>query len=127
MEITGTLVAIGDIMEGQGARGPWQKQLFVIETAEQYPKKVACLAWGDKVNDIAVLNLGDVLTVGIDIESREFNGKWYTDVKAWSIKTQQQPQGAPAQIPNPALQPLPPMPGAESQYNISKGSDDLLF
>lgn len=127
MEITGKLVAIGDIMEGQGARGPWQKQLFVIETAEQYPKKVACLVWGDKVNDIAALNLGDTLTVGIDIESREFNGRWYTDVKAWSIKATA--QGAPVQIPNPPLAPLPPMPGAQQQnmdFN-TEGSDDLLF
>lgn len=124
MEITGTLVAIGDIMEGQGARGPWKKQLFVIETAEQYPKKVACLAWGDKVNDIAALNLGDRLTVGIDIESREFNGRWYTDVKAWSIKGAA--RGAPAQIPNP---PLPPLTGTQGEFNINEGGagDDLPF
>lgn len=127
MEITGTLVAIGDIMEGQGVRGPWQKQLFVIETEEQYPKKVACLAWGDKVNDIAAINLGDRLTVGIDIESREFNGRWYTDVKAWSIKGAA--QGAPAQIPNPPLPPLPPMTGTQGEFNINESGagDDLPF
>lgn len=129
MELTGKLVAIGDIIEGQGARGPWQKQIFVIETMDQYPKKIACLAWNDKVNDIAVLNLGDVLTVGIDLESREFNGKWYTDVKAWSIKGASLSASQAAQTPNPPQAPLPPMPGTQQQdiYFNTEDSDDLPF
>ena len=51
MELTGKLVAIGDITEGQSARGTWRKQIFAIETMEQYPKKVAFMAWGDRCDD----------------------------------------------------------------------------
>ena len=127
MELTGKLVAIGDITEGQSARGTWRKQIFAIETMEQYPKKVAFMAWGDRCDDVAVLNLGDTLTVQFDVESREFNGKWYTDLKAWSIKGAQQPQGAPAQIPNPPQQPLPPMPGQQFDMNEGNNGDDLPF
>ena len=126
MELTGKLVAIGDITEGQGARGTWRKQIFAIETMEQYPKKVAFMAWGDRCDDVAVLNLGDTLTVQFDVESREFNGKWYTDLKAWSIKGAQ-PQGAPAQIPNPPQQPLPPMTGQQFDMNEGNNGDDLPF
>ena len=127
MELTGKLVAIGDITEGQSSRGTWRKQIFAIETVEQYPKKVAFMAWGDRCDDVAVLNLGDTLTVQFDIESREFNGKWYTDLKAWSIKGAQ-PQGAPAQIPNPPQQPLPPM-QQPPQFDMNEGNanDDLPF
>ena len=127
MELTGKLVAIGDITEGQSARGTWRKQIFAIETMEQYPKKVAFMAWGDRCDDVAVLNLGDTLTVQFDVESREFNGKWYTDLKAWSIKGAQS-QGAPTQIQNPPQQPLPPMQQAP-QFDMNEGNngDDLPF
>ena len=70
MQITGKLVAIGDIQQGQGARGAWTKQTIVIETMEQYPKKIACLLFNDMVDKAQALNLGDTLTLGIDIESR---------------------------------------------------------
>lgn len=129
MELTGKLVAIGDIIEGQGARGTWRKQIFAIETMEQYPKKVAFMAWGDRCDDVAVLNLGDTLTVQFDVESREFNGKWYTDLKAWSIKGASLSASQAAQIPNPPQQPLPPMPGTQQQdiYFNTEDSDDLPF
>ena len=84
------------------------------------------MAWGDRCDDVAVLNLGDTLTVQFDVESREFNGKWYTDLKAWSIKGAQ-PQGAPAQIPNPPQAPLPPMPGQQFDMNEGNNGDDLPF
>ena len=86
MQITEKLVAIGDIQQGQGARGAWTKQTIVVETMEQYPKKIACLLFNDMVDKAAALNLGDNVALGIDIESREFNGRWYTDVKAWKIE-----------------------------------------
>ena len=95
MQITGKLVAIGDIQQGQGARGAWTKQTIVVETMEQYPKKIACLLFNDMVDKAQALNLGDTLTLGIDIESREFNGRWYTDVKAWKIEGAQMGAQAP--------------------------------
>ena len=85
MQITGKLVAIGDIQQGQGARGAWTKQTIVIETMEQYPKKIACLLFNDMTSVDGYI-LGSTVKCCIDIESREFNGRWYTDVKAWKIE-----------------------------------------
>ena len=86
MEITGKLVAIGDTQQGQSARGAWTKQTIVVETMDQYPKKIACLLFNDMVDKAQALNLVDTLALGIDIESREFNGRWYTDVKVWKME-----------------------------------------
>jgi Domain of unknown function (DUF3127) len=84
MEITGTLVQVNEPITGQGKNGMWKKQEFIIETPGQYPKKVMITAWGDKIN-LAAIKPGSQVTVGFDLESREYNGRWYTDVKAWKV------------------------------------------
>ncbi len=85
MEITGRIVQLLPLQTGQGKNGVWKKQDFVIETDGQYPKKVCISAWGDKISE-NVLVEGKEVTVSFDIESREFNGRWYTDVKAWKVE-----------------------------------------
>ena len=84
MEISGVIVAILPIETGTGKTGnEWKKQTAVLETEGQYPKKVAFDTFGDKIKD---LNVGDKVTVGIDIDSREYNGKWYTNIGAWKVE-----------------------------------------
>ncbi len=85
MEITGRIIQLLPLQTGQGKNGVWKKQDFVIETDGQYPKKVCISAWGDKVSE-SVLVTGKEVTVSFDIESREFNGRWYTDVRAWKVE-----------------------------------------
>lgn len=70
---------------GNGKNGVWKKQDIIVETDGQYPKKVCISLWGDKF-DKSLLQPGSRLAISFDIESREFNGKWYTDVKAWKIE-----------------------------------------
>lgn len=84
MEITGKIVQILPEETGEGKNGPWKKQNFILETQEQYPKKVCITVWGDKVN---LQNFGEneIVTASINIESREYNNRWYTDVKAWRV------------------------------------------
>ncbi|RLD62420.1 MAG: hypothetical protein DRI95_13130, partial [Bacteroidetes bacterium] len=65
--------------------GEWVKQEFVIETMDQYPKKACFSAWGDKTANIKQLLQGDEVTVSFNIESREYNERWYTDLRAWKI------------------------------------------
>lgn len=84
MDITGRITNILPLQSGQGKNGEWKKQEFVIETTGQYPKKVCFTLWGDKI-DAAGLKLEEVVTVSFDPESREYNGKWYTDLKAWRV------------------------------------------
>ena len=91
------------VQSGTSARGPWSKQDFIVETLEQYPRKICMNVWGqDKVNELQGFNPGEMLTISINIESREFNGRWYTDVRAWKI----QREGAPEPQPAPAADPF---------------------
>lgn len=84
MDIKGRVLQLLPLQTGEGKNGTWKKQDFVIETDGQYPKKVCISAWGDKINEGA-LKVGNEVNVSFDIESREYNGRWYTDVKAWKI------------------------------------------
>jgi len=87
MEINGTLVQVLEAQTGIGKNGPWKKQGFVIETKEKFPKKVHISAWNAAADSIERVQPGAALKVSFDVESREFNGKWYTDLKAWKIET----------------------------------------
>ncbi|MCX6179520.1 MAG: DUF3127 domain-containing protein [Chlorobiales bacterium] len=86
MQLTAKLTAILPEQTGAGKNGPWKKQDIIVETDGQYPKKVCISLWGEKF-DRNLLRVGNRLTISFDIESREFNGKWYTDVKAWKIES----------------------------------------
>ena len=57
-----------------------------IETVEQYPRKICSMLWGDKTDQLNQFNIGDMMKISFDIESREYQGKWFTDVKAWKIE-----------------------------------------
>jgi hypothetical protein len=86
LDITGKIVKVMPEQSGAGKKGTWVKQEFVIETAEQYPKKICCSAWGDKVETLRSFSEGDVVKVSFNLESREYNERWYTDVRAWKIE-----------------------------------------
>ena len=84
MEISGKIIELLEVKSGQSANGEWRKQEYVLETEAQYPKKVCFMAWGDKIDQFDIKK-DEYLTVSIDLESREYNGRWYTDVKAWKV------------------------------------------
>jgi len=109
MEITGTLLQVLPPQTGHGKNGTWKKQEFIIETSGTYPKKVCLAIWGDKI-DIGKVATGTSLTVNFDAESREFNGRWYTDLKAFGLKT----SGDLKSAPEPAI-------------DQSNDTDDLPF
>lgn len=132
MEIQGKFLRLGSLTEGTSARGAWRKQELIIETIEQYPKQVCLLCWGDTIDALATLGEGDVIKAGISIESREFNGKWYTDVRAFGLGlVSSAPQQAVVEQAAPAPQPVQPQPslsdyisGEGYQY---EGQGDLPF
>ncbi len=86
-EISGKIFSILPEQTGQGQNGLWVKQTFVIETADRFPKKICLQAWNDKGELITRLKQGDEVKVFFDLESREFNGKWYTDAKVWKMES----------------------------------------
>ena len=107
LEINGKLIQKLELQSGVSKSGSnWQKQEFVIETDEQYPKKICANLWGDKIDMLSSVNIGDNVTLSFNIESREFNGRWYTDVKAWKLEkksyNESSAHAAPETIPMPA-------------------------
>jgi hypothetical protein len=84
MELSGNIIQLLPEKSGESANGPWRKQEYILETDGQYPKKVCFMAWSDKIDEFAIKE-GENLVVSIDLESREYNGRWYTDVKAWKV------------------------------------------
>lgn len=91
LEITGTLISKLAVQTGNSARGEWQKQEFVIETADNFPKKVCLNVWGpEKVSELSGYREGEVLKISFNAESREFNQRWYTDLRAWKIERAEQ-------------------------------------
>ena len=87
MEISGKIIELLPEKSGQSANGEWRKQEFILETEAQYPKKICFMVWGDKIDEFNIQQ-GESLEVSIDVESREYNGRWYTDVKAWKVSRQ---------------------------------------
>jgi hypothetical protein len=85
MQLIAKLVQLLPLQTGSGKNGEWKKQDVIVETSGQYPKKVCISIWGDKI-DAAKLKPGNVLKIDFDIESREYNSRWYTDVKAWRVE-----------------------------------------
>lgn len=85
MQLTAKLVQLLPLQTGTGKNGQWKKQDIIVETEGTYPKKVCISIWGDKINE-AQLQTGAQLSISFDVESREYNGRWYTDVKAWKIE-----------------------------------------
>lgn len=84
MQIEGTVTQILDEVSGESARGPWRKREFILETAGKYPKEVCIAQWGDDID--GQLGVGQTVTAHIDIESREYNSRWYTDVRCWKLE-----------------------------------------
>lgn len=97
--LTGTVVDVLEEKSGESSNGPWRKQDFILETDGDYPKKICITQWGDRIEEFDVQE-GETLTVHVDIESREYKGRWYTDVKAWRVeRTESAGQRAPDEPP----------------------------
>lgn len=82
----GTLIEKLPELSGTGKKGVWTKQDFVIETTDQYPRKICLSVWGDKVDLLDKFKVGDTMTVHFNPESREYNQKWYTELRAWKFE-----------------------------------------
>lgn len=103
MELEGRIARKLNVQTGTSARGTWAKQEFIFEYQEgNYPSQVCMNVWGeDKVKDLEKYQVGDKVKVSFNLSSREFNGRWYTDVRVWRIE---------------------PVAAAQSDYAASAGS-----
>ena len=85
MDISGKIIAVLPLQSGQGKNGQWRSQDYVLETGDQYPKKVCFNLFNDKI-DKFTMSVNDSVTISFDIESREYNERWYTTIRAWNVK-----------------------------------------
>lgn len=121
--IEGQITAILPETRGVGQRGEWVSQDFVLKTDDNYPKNICFTILGaDKIKE-ANIKIGDVVSIGVNIESREFNGRWYTSIKAWSVKRKFEAQAAKQAPPAPTPQPSQP---TQTQKSSSVDNTDEL-
>ena len=127
------MVRLGNLTEGQSARGPWRKQELIIETEEQYPRTVCLICWTNQIDEIQKFAPGQTIKAQIEISSREFNGKWYTDVRVWRfdpVGAATAPAAAPSQpAQQPAMHQTPPAAAPTTEYfpPAEDSVDDLPF
>ncbi|MDE5733352.1 MAG: DUF3127 domain-containing protein [Bacteroidales bacterium] len=95
MELEGRIARKMNVQTGTSARGAWAKQEFIFEYQEgNFPSQVCMNVWGeDKVKELERHQVGDRVKVSFNLSSREYNGRWYTDVRAWRIEPVGQPAG----------------------------------
>lgn len=121
--IEGQIIAILPETKGVSAKGEWISQDFVLKTEENYPKNICFSVFGASKIKEANIRIGDVVSIGVNIESREFNGRWYTSIKAWSVKRKFEAQAAKQAPPAPTPQPSQP---TQNYSSISQSAADAL-
>lgn len=138
MEITGKIIAVLPANSGVSARtgNPWMSQEYVLETHDQYPKKICFRIFGEDRIKQSNIQAGEELTVSFDIDAHEYNGRWFNSINAWAVNraVQAQPDAQPiagGAMPFPPAQPAAaaaPFPPAQPASVGDGGStDDLPF
>lgn len=120
MQVKGTLIQILKQESGVSKAGKeWKKQDFVIETNEQFPKKVCFTLFGDKISLINGITEGSEIEVYFSLESRDFNGKWYHNINAWKVESAEA-SNAPRNYP-------PEFTAADAPPEAEDSGNDLPF
>ncbi|GAB1448120.1 MAG: DUF3127 domain-containing protein [Bacteroidetes bacterium] len=123
LDVTGKIILLLPETSGQSKAGkPWVKQEFVLETQEQYPRKICIGLMGDKVQELKKYGVGMEVKVSLNIESREYNGKWYTNVNGWKIEALGNAPSYSNQAPETTFHADP-----EPQFTPDSTTDDLPF
>lgn len=127
LNVTGRVLQILPLQQGTSKSGkPWKSLVFVLDTGGQYPKKIPIKLFGESVDKFP-LQVGQEVTASLDLDGREWEGKWFAEIKAWDIvQTGAQPAApAPQQVATaPAAAPAQPQPAPAPQAGVA---DDLPF
>ena len=139
MELQGKVIAALPERSGTSARGDWKSQEFVIEYQEgQYPRKMVINVWGADRLQRFNIQIGQTVLVAFDIDAREWNGRWFTDIRAFDVR-QVDPNAAPIAQPAPMQSVAAPMADASAadanpaapfppqQEAAGESADDLPF
>ena len=127
MELAGKVIAVLEPRGGVSKNGnEWKVQEYVIETHDQYPRRMCFDVFGaDKIQQFNI-QVGEELNVFFDIDAREWQGRWFNSIRAWKVER----VNADAQQMPPLDAPLPPLnaaPAAPVDFSSSDEKDDLPF
>ena len=123
MEFEGKVLEILPPVSGQSVRGTWERQTVVFEQPnKQYGKELA-VTFMNKAQDVATLRVGETYIVSFDIESRKYQDRWYTDVRAWRVQPTQQASQQPPMHDLPPILDEAPMTSSAAAGVI----DDMPF
>ena len=124
MEVSGKIIQVlpeqGGVSKTSGKE--WKLQAYVLETQEQYPRKVHFEVFGEDRIKANPCQLDDIVTVSFDIESREFNGRWYTSIRAWKIQQGVVDAVAPQVVP--VAQPVAAPQANVETFDAAAGVDE---
>ena len=131
MEIQGKIIAVLPERSGVSARGEWKAGSFVIETHDQYPKKMVFDVFGAERLSQFNIQAGEELLVSFDIDAHEYQGRWYNGIRAWNVQ-RMDAAAAQAGAPIPAAAPATAAPadGAQAPFppaQEGESTDDLPF
>ena len=125
MEFEGVVWRVLPQIKGTSARGEWVKQEVVFELPGEFNRKICVGFWGDRAQEAATLKPGETITVSANVESREYNGRWYTEVRAWRSNRKSAAEPQPMTTDN--LPPLDTFSTEESASSSASEVDDLPF
>ncbi len=130
MEVKGKIIVKLPQVSGTSKSGnAWSKQEYVLETQETYPKKIFFSFFGERANQYP-LEVGQTVNLSFDIDSHEYNGRWFTNINGW--KAELVNETAPAQdgqVPPADNAPFAPDPAVFNPQTEAGASstDDLPF
>ncbi len=127
MELAGKVIEILEARTGQSKTtgNNWMVQSYVIETHDQYPKKMVFEVFGeDKIKQFNI-QAGEEINVSFDIDARQWQNKWFNSIRAWKVeRVNAENPVPPVDAPFP---PMNPVPGEPVNFNYGDKTDDLPF
>lgn len=127
MEVTGKIiVALPEISGTSKAGNQWKKRQYVLETMDNYPTKIAFDFFGERADQYP-LAVGDVVKLSFDIDSHEYNGRWFTSIRGWKAEKADSAPTMAAQTVASAQDPFANAPAPAPFAPAADATDDLPF
>ncbi len=126
MEITGKIIAVLPERSGisQRSGAEWKAGSYVLETQEQFPKKICFDVFGaDRIQQFNI-QVGEMMTVSFDIDAHEYQGRWFNSIRAFRVDRNIQAAPVAGAMPESAPLPTTSVPGAAPQAPVSAPMPD---
>ena len=125
MELSGKIIAVLEERSGTNKAGSnWKCRQYVLETMDKYPQRMSFEVFGeDKINSMNI-QAGETLTVWFDVDAREYNGKWFNQIRAWKVE---RPYGQVQTSATSSISPFEPFPPQSPNDDLPFDQDNFPF